>query len=88
MQERGDVGLLRSSPTSPIYFLMAAAYAIKAVRGAASEGRGELSGRIERRWQRDHLPNAIRDPVLDDQRLRNAICWSVFDCRAAAGRAQ
>ena len=23
---------------------------------------------------------AIRDLVLDDERLRNDICWSVFDC--------
>lgn len=23
---------------------------------------------------------AIRDLVLDDQRLRNALCWDVFDC--------
>ena len=28
----------------------------------------------------EQLPAAIRDLVLDDQRLRNAICWSVFDC--------
>jgi hypothetical protein len=26
------------------------------------------------------LPDAIRELVLDDQRLRNDICWSVFDC--------
>jgi hypothetical protein len=26
------------------------------------------------------LPEAIRELVLDDQRLRNALCWSVFDC--------
>jgi hypothetical protein len=25
------------------------------------------------------LPDAIRELVLDDQRLRNDICWSVFD---------
>jgi hypothetical protein len=29
--------------------------------------------------QRDQLPEAIRELVLDDQRLRNDICWSVFD---------
>ena len=23
---------------------------------------------------------AIRQLVLDDQRLRNGICWSVFEC--------
>jgi hypothetical protein len=60
--------------------LGAAAYAIKAVRAAALEGEGEISGRLECRWQRDQLPDAIRELVLDDQRLRNDICWSVFDC--------
>jgi len=60
--------------------LGAAAYAIKAARAAAPEGQGECIGRIECHWQRDQLPDAIRDLVLDDQRLRNEICWSVFDC--------
>lgn len=60
--------------------LGAAAYAIKAARAAASESEGERAGRSECRWQRDQLPAAIRELVLDDQRLRNAICWSVFDC--------
>ncbi|MFF5900635.1 putative immunity protein [Streptomyces argenteolus] len=60
--------------------LGAAAYAIKAARAAAPEGRSETAGRLECRWQRDQLPEAIRELVLDDQRLRNDICWSVFDC--------
>jgi immunity protein 5 of polymorphic toxin system len=60
--------------------LGAAAYAIKAVRAAAPSGCGESDGRQECRWQRDQLPEAIRELVLDDQRLRNDICWSVFDC--------
>jgi hypothetical protein len=60
--------------------LGAAAYAIKAARAAAPEGEGERSGRIECRWQRDQLPDAIRALVLDDQRLRNDICWSLFVC--------
>jgi hypothetical protein len=60
--------------------LGAAAYAIKAVQAAASKGEGESAGRLECRWQHDQLPTAIRELVLDDQRLRNAICWSVFDC--------
>lgn len=59
--------------------LGAAAYAIKAARAAAA-GCEEEAGRIECQWQRDQLPDAIRDLVLDDQRLRNSICWSVFDC--------
>jgi hypothetical protein len=60
--------------------LGAAAYAIKAVRSAAPDGERERAGRQECQWQREQLPNAIRDLVLDDQRLRNGICWSVFDC--------
>jgi hypothetical protein len=60
--------------------LGAAAYAIKAARAAAPAGEGESAGRLECRWQRDQLPAAIRDLVLDDQRLRNDICWSVFTC--------
>lgn len=60
--------------------LGAAAYAIKAARAAAPEGEGENAGRLECQWQHDQLPEAIRELVLDDQRLRNAICWSVFDC--------
>ncbi len=60
--------------------LGAAAYAIKAVCAAAPEGKGESAGRLECQWQRDQLPEAIRDLVLDDQRLRNDICWLVFDC--------
>jgi hypothetical protein len=60
--------------------LGAAAYAIKAARAAAPDGEAEAAGRLECRWQRDRLPDAIRELVLDDQRLRNDICWSVFDC--------
>jgi hypothetical protein len=59
--------------------LGAAAYAIKAARAAAL-GWEERAGRLECRWQREQLPDAIRELVLDDQRLRNDICWSVFDC--------
>lgn len=60
--------------------LGAAAYAIKAARAAASDGGGAAAGRLECQWQHDQLPEAIRELLLDDQRLRNAICWSVFDC--------
>ena len=60
--------------------LGAAAYAIKAARAAAPADQAEAAGRLECKWQRAQLPDAIRDLVLDDQRLRNEICWSVFDC--------
>jgi hypothetical protein len=59
--------------------LGAAAYAIKAAQ-AAAPGSEERAGRLECRWQREQLPAAIRELVLDDQRLRNDICWSVFGC--------
>ena len=59
--------------------LGAAAYAIKAVRAAAPSGEADVAGRLECQWQRAQLPDAIRALVLDDQRLRNRICWSVFD---------
>jgi len=42
--------------------------------------RARARGRLECLWQRDQLPEAIRELVLDDQRSRNDICWSVFDC--------
>jgi len=60
--------------------LGAAAYAIKAVRAAALDGRDEEAGHLECEWQRAQLPSKIRELVLDDQRLRNEICWFVFDC--------
>jgi immunity protein 5 of polymorphic toxin system len=60
--------------------LGAAAYAIKAAGAAAPAAEATSAGRRECRWQRDQLPDAIRRLVLDDQRLRNDICWSVFDC--------
>jgi hypothetical protein len=60
--------------------LGAAAYAIKAARAAAPPGEAETAGRAECRWQRAQLPEPIRELVVDDERRRNEICWSVFDC--------
>lgn len=60
--------------------LGAAAYAIRAARAAVPADAGDAAGRSECRWQRDRLPHEIRDLVLDDQRLRNELCWFVFDC--------
>jgi hypothetical protein len=59
--------------------LGAAAYAIRAARAAAHELEPIKAGSLECQWQREHLPDQIRDLVLEDQRLRNDICWSVFD---------
>jgi hypothetical protein len=60
--------------------LGAAAYAIRAAQAAAPEGEREQAGRRECQWQRERLPDEIRELVLDDQRQRNHACWFVFDC--------
>ncbi len=73
-------GQAAAVPHVAAHELGAAAYAIKAVRAAAPKGEGQRAGQLECQWQREQLPEAIRELVLDDQRLRNDICWSVFDC--------
>jgi len=60
------------------HYLGAAAYAIKAARAAVPEEDAEEAGRRERRWQRARIPRRLRALVLDDQKLRNDLCWSVF----------
>jgi hypothetical protein len=60
--------------------LGAAAYAIKAVWAASSEPERDDAGCRECTWQREQLPDQIRELVLDDQRLRNELCWFAFDC--------
>ena len=60
--------------------LGAAAYAIKAAQAAALLDEREQAGHEECQWQREQLPYEIRDLVLDDQRLRNDLCWGVFEC--------
>jgi hypothetical protein len=60
--------------------LDAAAYAIKAVWAASSERERDDAGRRECTWQREQLPDEIRELVVDDQRLRSELCWFAFDC--------
>jgi hypothetical protein len=61
--------------------LGAAAYAIRALMAQAAQDGGEPEPvrRHERDRQRERLPEPVRDLVLDDQRRRSSICWSVFD---------
>jgi hypothetical protein len=73
----GQAGVV---PHVAAHELGAAAYAIKAARAGAPACESDGAGGRECRWQRDQLPDAIRELVHDDQRLRNDICWSVFDC--------
>lgn len=58
--------------------LGAAAYAIRAAQTAGGRTAKEEAGRAECAWQREQLPEQIRELVLDDQRARNDICWLVF----------
>jgi len=58
--------------------LGAAAYAIRAVMAASTEDKKEMLGHQECQWQRERLPERISNLVIDDQRLRNDICWFVF----------
>lgn len=58
--------------------LGAAAYAIRAVMAATPKEDREKVRLQECQWQREQLPEGIRDLVLEDQRLRNDICWLVF----------
>ena len=58
--------------------LGAAAYAIKAVRLASPGPDALTAGERECRWQREHLPEAIRELVLSDEEQRNRKFWSVF----------
>ena len=60
--------------------LGAAAYAIKAARSAVPEHERDNAGRQECQWQRAQLPDEIRELVIDDQRLRNELCWNLFTC--------
>ncbi len=59
--------------------LGAAAYAIKAVRLASPATEATLAGERECQWQRERLPEAIRELVLSDEELRNRKLWSIFD---------
>ncbi len=59
--------------------LGAAAYAIKAVWESVEKNEKDKAGEKECKWQRNQLPDEIRELVLDDQKLRNQICWFVFN---------
>jgi hypothetical protein len=58
--------------------LGAAAYAIKAVRLASPGPDAQKAGERECRWQREQLPDAVRELVLSGQERRNKKLWSVF----------
>jgi hypothetical protein len=55
-------------------------YAIRAVRLASPVSEAQAAGQRECRWQRERLPDPIRELVLSDQQLRAAKFQSAFDC--------
>lgn len=58
--------------------LGAAAYAIRAAMAVAPAVEREAARQREWQWQRNQLPDCVRDLVLDDAHLRNDICWFAF----------
>jgi hypothetical protein len=58
--------------------LGAAAYAIRAVRVAATLDERDTAGWAECCWQREHLPEAIHALVLEDEAERNTKFWGLF----------
>jgi hypothetical protein len=58
--------------------LGAAAYAIRAVTESVPKPDRESARAAECEWQHSKLPDVIRELVLDDERLRDDICWFVF----------
>ena len=72
-------GQAAAVPHVAAHDLGAAAYAIRAARASASPGGTEATRIQEREWQRERIPEELRDLVFEDQRNRSAICWNVFD---------
>lgn len=61
--------------------LGAAGYAIRAVRAATVDPSDAVAaGERECLWQREQLPEAIRELVLSDEQRRNEKIWSLFTC--------
>ncbi len=55
-----------------------AMFAIRAVRLAAPPSEADAAGEHECQWQREQLPEAIRELVLSDEERRNKQLGSVF----------
>jgi Imm-5 like putative immunity protein len=74
-----SAGQAAAVPHVAAHELGAAAYAIRAAGASVPADHAAQARAEERQWQRDQLPAAIRELVLDDQQRRSAICWHVFD---------
>ena len=58
--------------------LGAAGYAIKSVKLAAGALESETAAMREHQWQREQLPDAIRELVLSDQENRKVKFTSIY----------
>ena len=74
-----SAGQAAAVPHVAAHDLGAAAYAIRAAGAAVPVDDAAHARAGERGWQREQLPAAVRELVLEDQRSRSAICWHVFD---------
>jgi len=71
-------GQAAAVPHVAAHDLGAAAFAIKAAMAAALPDDAESARLRERDWQRDRLPEDVRQLVIDDERQRDDIRWNVF----------
>ena len=60
--------------------LGAAVFAIRAVRQASPASEAMAAGERECLWQREQLPEAIRELVLSDEVIRSKKFLSIFTC--------
>ena len=74
-----SAGQAAAVPHVAAHELGAATYAIRAAVASVPPDDAATARRAERAWQHDRLPEAVRELVLDDERLRSPICWHVFD---------
>jgi hypothetical protein len=74
-----SAGQAAAVPHVAAHDLGAAAYAIRAAGAHVPADEALRARTAERERQRERLPAAVRELVLDDQRRRSAICWHVFD---------
>ncbi|HEU4330650.1 MAG TPA: hypothetical protein VFR40_05990 [Lapillicoccus sp.] len=73
-----STGQAAAVPHVAAHDLGAAAYAIRAVQASVPADQREAARLRERDWQRDRIPPALRELVLEDQATRNPICWNAF----------
>ena len=66
--------------------LGAAAYGLKAAHAAAPEGVGDSAGRLECLWQRDQLPEAIRELVRRPAVAQRTSAGQCLTAESASGR--